>query len=316
MVGVTTLKDIGEIEAIRRLTAFLPARSDIRVGAGDDCAVLRLSDDAPDDILLTSDPVIEGTHFKPDTTRQQVGHKAAGRALSDIASMGGSPQWALADVVAPPHTPFDDIEALYEGLAETAGKYGLALVGGDLSHGTNLEVHLFAVGRVPAGTAVLRSGAVPGHLVYVTGSLGGSAEGGHLSFEPRATEGTWLREQTWAASMIDLSDGLATDLRHLCHASVVGAEIENALVPISAEAAAMRDRMSPLEHAMYDGEDFELLFTVPAERAPAFEPAWASQFDLPCTRIGRITPDTGVLQTVDVSGARSLVEDCGFNHFA
>lgn len=313
---MTTLKDIGEIDAIRRLTAFLPSRSDIRVGAGDDCAVLRLRDDAPDDLLLTSDPVIEGTHFKPGTPRQQVGHKAAGRAISDIAAMGGSPLWALVDVVAPPHTPFDDIEALYDGLAETAGTHGLALVGGDMSQGPGLEIHVFAVGRVPAGTAVLRSGAVPGELLYVTGSLGGSSEGRHLSFTPRLTEGIWLREQSWATSMIDLSDGLATDLRHVCRAGVVGAEIEDALVPISREAAALRDRMSPLQHALYDGEDFELVFTVPAGRAADFEPAWASQFELPCTRIGRITPDTGVILAVDASGTRSLIPEGGFNHFA
>ncbi|NQT92318.1 MAG: thiamine-phosphate kinase [Lentisphaerae bacterium] len=313
---MTTLKDIGEIEAIRRLGSFLPSRADIRVGAGDDCAVLRISDDAPHDLLLTSDPVIEGTHFTPDTPRHQVGHKAAARAISDIAAMGGIPLWTLVDVVAPPHTPFADIEKTYEGFRDTAGKHGLALVGGDLSQGEVLELHVFAVGRVPSGDAILRSGATPGHAIFVTGELGGSAAGRHLSFQPRVTEGAWLREQSWAAAMIDVSDGLATDLRHLINASDVGAEIDTARVPISDEAAALHDGQSPLDHALRDGEDFELLFTVPGEKADALETAWAAQHEIQCTRIGRITSDTGALQAVDASCRRSLIVDGGFDHFA
>ena len=307
------MKDIGELAAIRRILARLPERADIRRGAGDDCAVVRGADRRWD-WLLTSDPVIEGVHFAAGTPRAAVGRKAVGRILSDLAAMGGEPQWALLDVVAPPAMPVAHLDALYDGLLPLANRFGMAVVGGDLASGQRLEVHAFGVGRVPAGRAVLRSGARPGQGVYVTGSLGGSVRGKHLRFVPRLREGAWLRD--WATAMIDVSDGLASDLRHIIEESGVGARIDLPRLPVSRAAAALRDGRGPLAHALHDGEDFELLFTIPAAREPAFAAAWRRTFKLRCSRIGSVTRRAGVLECVDPSGRVSRLTDTGYQHFA
>ncbi len=309
---MTPLRQLGERAAIRRLAAILPTRPDVRVHIGDDVAVVS---NGAHDLLLTSDAVIEGTHFLPDTPPEQIGHKAIGRALSDLAATGGEPLWALVDVVSKPDEPVERIEAVYRGLAALAGKYGLAIVGGDLAQGPVLELHVFAVGRVPAGTALLRSGAKPGDGLYVTGDLGGSIHGKHLAFEPRVKEGLWLRDQGWATAMIDLSDGLATDLRHLLEMSKAGAEVHASRIPISPDARRAGSPRSPLERALCDGEDFELLFCVRPEKQAAFEAVWGTAFPLPCTRIGRITDTPNQLVLLDAQGADLPLPSDGFEHF-
>lgn len=336
-----TLKDIGEFTAIKRLCKYLLERSDVIQGAGDDCAVVRIDDNAPYDWLLTSDPVIEGTHFTGETLPAAIGHKAVGRVLSDIAAMGGEPEWALIDIVAPPETPISRLEECYGGASNLADKYGLALVGGDISRGQVLELHVFAIGRVPVGSALLRSGAKPGDLIYVTGSLGASRTGKHLSFEPRVSEGIWLREGSWPTALIDVSDGLARDLRHLTDMSETGAELYVPQIPVSREALRINNTItsiehayevdtlckvcpclkvnntiSPLEHALYDGEDFELLFTVPHEKEKAFMSTWSETFDLPCTLIGRITDRPGIIECVDENGKHTRLENKEYEHFA
>ena len=308
-----TVKDLGERGVIEQLARLLPSRDDVTVGVGDDTAVVRAGGDT--DFLLTSDPVVEGTHFLPETPAELAGRKAVGRSLSDIAAMGGDPLWAVIDLVAPPTTPVDRVLGLDAGAAQMAKAAGLAIVGGDTSGGSTLEAHVFIVGRVPVGTALLRSGARPGDRLYVTGRLGGSLAGHHLTFEPRLAEGRWLREGGWAGAMIDLSDGLATDLRHLLDESGVGAELDLSEVPLSEAARAASDSRGPIEHALYDGEDFELLFTVPPDRQAAFGAAWAASFDLPCTAVGRITGDAGVLAARDVDGRRRDLAGHGYEHF-
>jgi thiamine-monophosphate kinase len=188
-------------------------------------------------------------------------------------------------------------------------------VGGDTTAGPVRELHVFGVGRVPAGKAVLRSGAKPGDVVYVTGSLGGSLAGRHLAFEPRVAEGGWLREGGWATAMLDISDGLVVDLERLLESSGVGARLQAERIPVSAEARALKDGRTALDHALSDGEDYELLFTVPAARVADFEAAWKKEFDLPCTPIGEITDDRGSLEIRDAAGKsiRPLRE--GYEHF-
>ncbi|MBN1268925.1 MAG: thiamine-phosphate kinase [Kiritimatiellae bacterium] len=309
-----TLRDIGEVEAIRRLARLLGASTAI-VGIGDDAAVVR-AEGSGFDWLLTSDPVIEGTHFLPDAPRAGVGHKAVGRVLSDIAAMGGEPLWILLDVVAPPATDMAVLEEIYRGAQALAARYEAAIIGGDLSSGVTLELHAFGVGRVPEGAALLRSGAKPGDLLYVTGELGGSRAGRHLSFEPRVTEGLWLREAAWPTAMIDVSDGLATDLRHLAAMSNVGAEIEAARLPVSAAARADGDGRRPLDRALTEGEDFELLFTIPPGKQAFFESAWSEAFDLPCTRIGRMTSCEDRIELMGEKGERADLAGKGYEHFA
>jgi thiamine-monophosphate kinase len=152
-------------------------------------------------------------------------------------------------------------------------------------------------------------------VLYVTGRLGGSRLGKHLTFEPRVAEGRWLREGQWATAMMDVSDGLSTDLRRLLQRSGVGVELEAAAVPIDPAVDQLQDGRSPLEHAWSDGEDFELLFTVAASRRVAFEAAWRAQFELACTAIGRITDQSGECTLVEPSGARRRWTAHGYEHF-
>lgn len=312
---MTTLHQLGEREVIRRLAKLLPGREDVRVGIGDDVAVVKV-EGSHKDFLLTSDSVIEGTHFLADVSPEQIGHKAIGRVLSDFAAMGGEPLWALIDVVANRDMPLDRLARVYKGAAKLAGKYGLAIVGGDMAGGPELQLHVFGVGEIPKNSAVLRSGARTGDAIYVTGSLGGSLEGKHLTFEPRLQEGLWLRESRWANAMIDISDGLATDLGHILEMSNAGAEISADAVPLSDAARAMKDKRTPLEHALFDGEDFELLFTVSSEKQQMFESSWKDVFELPCTAIGRITDQPGGIMLVDASGKTKSLRDAGYEHFS
>lgn len=305
-----TLRSLGECAVIRQLARMIKKPDDVVVGIGDDVAVVRL-ENLREDLLLTSDAVIEGTHFLPSSKSEQVGHKALGRVLSDFAAMGGEPLWALIDLVAPPNTAWSRIERIYRGAMALGGKYGLAIVGGDTSEGPRLELHVFGVGRVPRGAAVLRSGAKVGDLVYVTGSLGGSLRGKHLNFEPRVEEGLWLREYQWAHAMIDISDGLARDLGHIVEESGVGAELDSEAIPISRDAKAFKG--DALNHALCDGEDFELLFTVPAEKKVLFESSWRDTFRLPCTAIGRIVRRRGLWL---LRGGQSIpIHASGYEHF-
>jgi len=311
---VTTLRDIGEEGAIAQFLKYTGRRdAGIIQGPGDDCAVVRAAGNEDCDWLLTSDPVIEGTHFDAGAPLAAVGHKAVGRALSDIAAMGGEPRWALINVVAPSRTMISALDAAYEGASALADKHGLAIVGGDISRGQALELHVFAVGVAPAGLAILRSGAKPGDLIFVTGALGGSLAKKHLSFEPRVKQGTWLRG--WANSMIDLSDGLASDLRHIVTMSAVGAKLNATAIPVSPAAAAMTDSLTPLEHALYDGEDFELLFTVPEEKRKVFASSWGKAFDLPCTCIGVVTDNRDLIEYATGSGKKTTLETSGYRHF-
>jgi len=292
-----TLGDIGELAAIARIGKRLPRQRDVVLGAGDDCAIVMPAGMPDREWLLTSDPVIEGTHFATGTPCADVGHKAVGRVLSDIAAMGGRPCWALIDIVAPASLPVAELDALYDGALQLAARHGLTIVGGDLAEGPVLEMHVFAVGDAPSGRAVRRSTARAGDHVYVTGALGGSMLGGHLKIAPRIPEGRFLRD--WATAMIDVSDGLASDLRHL-----------------TPSAHALHDGRSPLDHALHDGEDFELLFTIPEDRDDRFMAAWQAAALVACTRIGRLTTERDLITCGFENGESVALEGAGFVHFS
>ena len=286
-----TLRDIGENGLLRGILPRLPQRADTLVGPGDDCAVVRVAGSS-DDWLFTTDPVIERRHFLPETPARLVGRKAIARAVSDIAAMGGTPLWILVDLVAPAATPLARIRGLYVGMIATAKKWNLAILGGDTAEGDTLELHITGVGRLPRGAAVLRSGARIGDLVYVTGALGGAYLPGcrhHLTFEPRLAAGRFLAERKFATAMMDLSDGLAADLPRLLDASKRGVRLEAAAIPLS---RAARKTKQPLHHALCDGEDFELLFTVSPKNRARFEAAWKRAFPkLSAVCIGEILAD-------------------------
>ena len=308
-----TLGDIGELAAIERVVKRLPGRQDVIVGPGDDCAVVHPIHDTDEDLVLTSDPVVEGIHFDADAVPESVGHKAIGRVLSDIAAMGADPRWALVDIVAPKSTPVAVIDALYVGMGSLAATHGLVIVGGDMAEGPCLEIHVFGMGAVPVGKALLRSTAGSGDCIFVTGRLGGSRLGRHLCVEPRLEEGRWLRD--WATALIDVSDGLASDLHHLTDMSKVGCDLYPNLIPISDAASQLKDSATALEHALYDGEDFELLFTVPQPRRNAFVSAWEERFDLPCTEIGCMTENVGVIRCLAPDGSATPLLRSGYAHW-
>ena len=304
-----TLSQVGErplIELLRQGAALCP---DVVVGIGDACAVVRISPDAAEDIVLKSDPIIRGRHFLGDAPPELVGRKAVGRVLSDIASMGSTPRWLLVDLVAPGDTPLGYITAVFKGMNAVAAEYGCAIVGGDTCKSGELHLHVFCCGTLPRGSARLRSGARQGDVIRVTGELGGSlASGRHLSFSPRMVEGQWLRDRV--NSMIDISDGLSSELWHIAHESKASLVLSADAVPLSATAAA---DASPLDRALYDGEDFELLFTLPAENDPEFDVEWRRRFPgLKCTRIGEVV-STGTAGVVFTDGAR--VPERGYDHF-
>src|SRR3989442_1575386 len=212
---------MNEFELINRLTRSLPANKSVVVGAGDDCAVLDLGL-AERLLLFKTDAVVEGIHFAPGTPPEKIGHKALARCLSDIAAMAGTAVAALVTIALPPNFDPDCVEAIYAGISALARRHQVAIVGGETT--TNPQRTLISIallGWTPRGKAVLRSGAEVGDAIFVTGELGGALLGKHLEFEPRLGEARWLAQQFNLHSMLDLSDGLAGDLRHILKASRV-----------------------------------------------------------------------------------------------
>lgn len=299
---MSTLSEIGERGFIRMLRGMLPKRGDVAVGAGDDCAVIRFTD--ADDLVLKSDPLVEGVHFTAGTDPALVGRKALARVLSDFAAMGASPRWALVDFTAPGVTPVETALGVYNGIDALAREHGVAIVGGDTSGGSAIGLHVFCAGVVPRGTALLRSAAKPGEAVYVTGELGGSFESGrHLTFKPRLAEGAWLRGHC-ASACIDVSDGAASELRHIASESGVLIELDVGALPLSPESEASED---PVRKALTDGEDFELVFT--ASDTAEFRDAFKAAF--PETRLSRI----GIVRAGKAEV--NLPPSCdGYDHFA
>jgi len=308
-----------EFELIDLVTRGLATNPSVVAGPGDDCAILDLG--IPDRwLLLKTDAVVEGIHFVKDAPAEKVGRKALGRCLSDIAAMGGTPTAALVTLALPPGYDPDYVRRLYDGLDALARRYEVAVVGGETTtNPAGLLVSISLVGWVGRGKAILRSGAVPGDAIFVTGELGGSPTGKHFDFDPRLEEGRWLAAGWPVHAMLDLSDGLAGDLRHILKAGKVGAEILSKAVPIS-RAAKLASRSgtspkAPLAAALTDGEDFELLFTLPAASAVRLVDAWKARFPgvrLSC--IGRITAHEGLVIR-DRYGERSADEH-GYTHFA
>ena len=298
---------LGERALIRTLTRGLPGRPEVSTGVGDDCAVVR-QPGTRHDLVFTTDAVIEGVHFLPRHAGGRIGHKAVGRVLSDIAAMGGEARYVLIDLVAPARCPVARVQAIYRGAARLAARHGAAIIGGDTARGGPLQLHVFGVGRVAAGRAVLRSGARPGDRLFVSGPLGGSAAGRHLDFEPRLAEGQWLARGRWATAMMDITDGLATDLGHIVRASRVTAVVEEAALP---RAPTARGPAAPWS----DGEDFELLFTVPAVRAAAFRRAWRRRFGRAPHEIGAMQAGRPRILVREADGALRALARQGFEHF-
>jgi thiamine-monophosphate kinase len=327
-----------EREYVRWLRTLAAGKSSqVRMGVGDDAAVVRVGHNK--DLILTADLSIEGVHYKPGLhPARSVGHRALARSLSDIAAMGGVPRFALISVAFPQAISRRWIEEFYRGVLGLAKRFRVEVIGGDTSivrRTTMVDVTL--AGEVPRGKGLLRSGARPGDQIFVSGRLGQSARGleilksqvrgksrirrgrqedsentksvnVHLYPEPRCKLGRWLQRLRVPSAMMDISDGLSTDLLRLCEASGVGASVDAWRIPgppgVSPEHS--------LELALNGGEDYELLFTVPRRKLAKFSGRYRG---VPLHSIGRICPTRKVL-LVDKDGHESSLAAAGYDHFS
>ena len=282
----------------------------VGIGIGDDAALLRFP--AAADCLLAVDTLMEGTHFTSETPPRLVGRKALAVNLSDIAAMAGRPLAALVSVALSRRHGPEAARELAAGVQELADEFGVAVAGGDTNIWDGpLVVSLTVIGEATGRSAVRRSGARVGDWIVVTGEFGGSLQGRHLSFRPRVEEALRLHELAALHAMIDVSDGLVADLYHILDESGVGAVLEADAIPISEVAGALNDGRSPLEHALEDGEDFELLFTVRPEEGRQLPDALGPA--TPLTKIGEIVAGSGAV-LLGASGHRRSLQRSGWEH--
>jgi thiamine-monophosphate kinase len=310
---------VNEFELIAKLTKSLPANETVVAGAGDDCAVLDFGL-AEKLFLFKTDAVVEGVHFTTETPPEKIGYKALARCLSDVAAMAGTPAAALVTIGLPKDFHAESIRRIYDGLNALAKKYGVAIVGGETTTSPGgIFISVALLGTVGRGKQILRSGAKIGDAIFVTGELGGSLLGKHLDFQPRLAEAQWLAEHFSIHAMIDVSDGLAGDLRHILAASGVGAELLKSAVPVS-RAAKLRARESSSARpafaaALADGEDFELLLTVASPDAVKLLDGWKKKFPkLQLSCIGKIVPGQGI--TIRDKHGTQKLDAHGYAHFA
>jgi thiamine-monophosphate kinase len=252
-----------EFAYIRWLRGQIPADPRVLLGPGDDAAALRLDPDAP--LLVTTDMLLEGSCFRlAEAGGRLVGRKAMAVNLSDIAAMAGKPVAAVVSVGLPRQGGRALAEELFVGLRDMAAAFDTAVVGGDTNSWEGpLVISVTLLGQATPRGPVTRSGARSGDWLLVTGPLGGSIRGKHLTFTPRVREALALHAAADLHAMIDISDGLAADVNHICEESRCGAVLRAGAIPVSPAALEMKDGLSPLEHALSDGEDFELVFGVP-----------------------------------------------------
>lgn len=320
------------IAQVRRLAA-LAKNPAIQAGIGDDCAVLRLvtgrgrTRGLEKDTLVTTDFTLEGIHFRQDWhPAESVGHRCLARGLSDIAAMGGEPVAAFLSLALPRHLPQGWVGRFARSLISLAEKYGVTLAGGDTAESPNgILADIVVVGTVPKGKAVLRSGARPGDRIFVSGELGGSAaavwqmrkkpkrklnprEYPRQFFpEPRIELGRILREKGLVSAMIDTSDGLSTDLAHICEESGVGAELQAEAIPRASVGKPARE--VDLQFALHGGEDYELLFTVPAgKRIPS------RMAGIPIIHVGQVTRGSKIFLRKR-AGVGYELHPLGWEHF-
>ena len=326
--------ELALLQAIRARTEAqvgVKPKSRVQLGIGDDCALLRPR--AGEELAVTTDLSIQGRHFRLDWhPPESVGHRTLARGLSDLAAMGARPVAAFLSLGLPRELTLAQgrsaawVTRFLDGLLALAAEHGVPLAGGDLAESPIAIADIVLTGSVPQGKALLRSGALPGDRIYVTGSLGGAAAelvalerspatlagvkaGGqpapHLYPQPRVAQGLWLRKRGLASAAMDLSDGLSTDLAHLCEESGVAAEVDAAALPLGPGATP--------EMALHGGEDYELLFTAP-EKAKI--PSRIAGVEI--TAIGRLVAQkarkTRVL-LLSESGSQPLLAQ-GWEHFS
>ena len=319
------MSSTGEFDLIRRYFQRPQLQSAVPMvlGPGDDCALL----DVPvnQQLAVSADSLVAGVHFLPDMPAKHIAQRCLAANLSDLAAMGAKPAWFTLCLTLPER---DDafLQGFSDGLVDMAQRYGIALAGGDTTRGP-LAISIQVMGWVPAGQALLRSGAQSGDGIYVSGTLGDAAAGlmnlkdnifaddflaqRFYDPTPRLGLGQWLRGKATAA--LDVSDGLLQDLGHILHQSQVGASIDVDRLPLSAAMQQQLSAEDQLKLALSGGEDFELCFTMPNELESVLTEA-AATLDHSITRIGTIEAEQG-LRLIQAGRAFDLPDNLGWQHF-
>jgi thiamine-monophosphate kinase len=303
---------MGELDFIRWIRQQAQRYSRVSIGIGDDCAAVEW--DGGKDVLVTTDMLLEGSCFLLDAGGERIGRKAMAVNLSDMAAMAGEPNSAVVSLGLPRSGGRGLAEDLYRGMHQMGDEFGVVIVGGDTNTWDGpLTISVTLFGEPTCSGPVRRKGAEAGDWLMVTGEMGGSIVGHHLDFTPRVREAQRLHEMVKLKAMIDISDGLAADLHHLCEESGVGAEVVAERVPIRQAAREMKDAKSPLEHALGDGEDFELLFAVSAtdgEKLLRDQPL--AEFGVNLSRLGGFLSEPGVWLRHE--GQRDALPALGYVH--
>lgn len=300
-----------EFDLIQWIREQCPSAKANLIGIGDDTAILQPPLNS--ELLFATDMLMEGTHFTfPPATPERAGRKALAVNISDLAAMAGQPHSALISLALPKSRGPEFAKAVMQGIIDLAKEFSIQLIGGDTNSWDGpLVINVAIIGIAPASKSIKRSGAIPGDWIFVTGELGGSLTGHHLNFTPRVSEALILNQAVSIHSMVDLSDGLASDLQHILRESNVGALLDATSIPISSRVSENESKQTRLQHALSDGEDFELLFTVSPEDGKQL----LSQNPLPTkiTQIGEITSrQTAFIQHPD--GSQTSLEDSGWKH--
>jgi len=316
---------VSERKLIERIRRSVHGEAPVVTGIGDDSAVLRVP--SGNELLVTTDFSIENIHFRRDWPAELVGWRCLTRGLSDVAAMGGEPLAVFLSLAIAKDVPQKWVDRFLKGLLDLAKDFKVPLAGGDTAQSTaGVQADIVVIGSVPKGEAILRSGANPGDLIYVTGHLGAAADAlarlerpkpgaamrvsgvllRQLRPVPRIAIGRWLRQREIASAMIDLSDGLSTDVSHICEESRVGAEIEAEAIP-RAQVGTEKTPVS-LDLALHGGDDYELLFTSdPSVSLPS------KVAGVGVTRIGRITKSRGM--RLLTNGRARRLQAGGWEHF-
>ena len=329
------IRDLGEFELIDRIRESLTVNAESPVmGIGDDCAIIPKDDDF--ETLVTTDMLVEGVHFDLNQCNPcQLGYKALAVNLSDIAAMGGIPRHILISLAIPDYISVEFIDQFYAGLKELSERFVVQIVGGDTTHSiSGLIINIALLGEIEKGRYLCRSGAQIGDLICVTGFLGNSSAGLHLltnypaelsEFEelaesyrmpyPHVKPGRIMADSGLVHSLIDISDGLASDLKHICKTSGMGAEIYEEMLPVSSSLVryAKKHDLDYLKYALGGGEDYCLLLTVATDNfSELAESINEAGYDL--HNFGEIT-DSGMIQIIRSDGSREDLKIKGWDHF-
>ncbi len=325
---------LGETAVLERIEEIAPrpsiSRSGVRLGIGDDAALFKGTSGS--DQILTCDWFLEGTHFLRDKhPPNAVGWKCLARAVSDVAAMGGVPRCFLLSLALPATLAGSWLDEFLSGLRRASKRFRCVLAGGDTTRSKSILINVTVMGELRTGRAVLRSGARPSDVLFVSGRLG-EAELGlqlvrkskgqvnsrdpvlrkHLYPEPRLALGRWLAERRLPSAMMDLSDGLSTDLPRLCTASGVGARVDKAQIPAARLQKSSQSRDdNPFAPALHGGDDYELLFSVPRKHLKRIPPWFHG---LPITAIGEITKDPALI-LINVAGRETPLLNLGWDPF-